>query len=133
MINPNDIRITKLKTKHNPYAKNAILAQVEFLVMAYSLMKKRVKRLKDIENSKNKDYRLPAAMLEEKFKITRNILQIINILQNDIKDVEVNSELINILFDIGKQISLGNISHSTQEAQKHYDVVILILDAFLDI
>ena len=114
----------------NPYINQGVLGQTEFLTQAYLLMRKKVRRLIEIEESREGS--LSLELIEEKFRITRNILNAIGILQNDIVSIEDHLELADILFEIGRRISLGNISKG-EESFEHYKFAIYILDEFLRI
>ena len=116
----------------NPYVDNQPpLDIVEFLKIAYTMMKKKVERLKEIEESKKRD-KLPLPLVKEKFEITSNILKALLDLTSALDYTKPDAkELADILNDIGLMLSKGNIAESKEEALKYYDIVIYILDEFL--
>jgi len=114
---------------NNPY-ETAILGTEEFLRIAYTRMRVKVKRLQEIEDSKKRG-KLPLPSLKEKFEITHAVLSALILLQNNIKDVQEYDELADLLGFIGIQISLGNISKTNEDASAHYQRVIKILNDFL--
>jgi len=93
-------------------------------------MKKKIKRLQEIEDSKVRD-KLPLPILKEKFEITRNVLQALILLQNDVKIDKEYDELGDALGFIGIQISLGNIGETNEEASAGYQRAIRVLEGFL--
>ena len=114
----------------NPYETSAVtLGQAEFLTIAYTRMRTKVRRLIEIEELKVRG-KLSLPLIKEKFDITRNVLQAVGILQNDIKDIENNMELADILAEIGFQISFGNVGIDKETSMRHYNNVVIILDCF---
>lgn len=117
----------------NPYETRVQLKTETFLETTYILMKKKVNRLIEIENSKKKN-KLPLPLLKEKFEITSNILKAITELSKDIDYNKPESEeLLNILNDLGLIIGKGNIAENKEESLKFYSIAIIILEAFLEI
>jgi len=116
----------------NPYETSAVtLGQAEFLTIAYTRMRTKVRRLIEIEELKVRG-KLSLPLIKEKFDITRNVLQAVGILQNDIKDIENNMELADILAEIGFQISFGNVGIDKETAMRHYGNAVIVLDCFLE-
>jgi len=116
----------------NPYMSKVPLNTVSFLETTYILLKKKVTRLIEIENSKKKN-KLSLPLLKEKFESTSNILQAITELSKNIDyNKSESEELAGILNDLGIIISKGNLTDSKEEALKYYDTAIIILEAFLE-
>jgi len=115
----------------NPYDNN-VLGEIEFLNLTYTLMKKKVKRLIQIEDSRLRG-KLSLPLIKEKFEETSKLLQSILHLQHDIKYTrKEDEELADILNYIGIEVSKGNIEKGT-DATYHYLNAIKVLDGFLNI
>jgi len=115
----------------NPYQKE--MTNKEFLRTAYTLMKKKVNRLIEIEKSKKKG-KLSLPLLKEKFEESSKILQSINLIgdmfdPNYSKDVLI---LLDIFNDFGILLGQANISDNSEEALKKYNICIYILEGFLE-
>jgi len=115
----------------NPYQKE--MTNKEFLRTAYTLMKKKVNRLIEIEKSKKRN-KLPLPLLKEKFEETSKILQSINLIggmfdPNYSKEVLI---LLDIFNDFGILLGQANISDDSEEALKKYNICIYILEGFLE-
>jgi hypothetical protein len=106
------------------------LNNFEFLRISYSLMKKKIQRLIEIENSKKKN-KLSLPLLKEKFEITSNILKAIKIIADEFDyDSDIN-ELLSILNDFGILLGEANLSENSESALEKYNICIIILEGFL--
>ena len=103
----------------------------EFLSVTYKMMLKKVKRLKEIENSKVRN-KLPLPVLKEKLEIISKLLEVLRLLMSSLDyNTEMGVTLSDIFTDFSRQLTLANISEQT-EAINRYDICIAILDGFLE-
>lgn len=115
----------------NPYNINAVLGTEEFLSTTYILIKRKVKRLQEIENSKKRN-KLSLPLLKEKFEVTSKALSAIMELTGMLDYNKTESiELADVLNDLGLLISKGNIAETKEIADYNYSICIIILEAFL--
>ena len=113
----------------NPY-ENQQMSQSDFLQKTYLLMRKKILRLIDIENSKVRN-KIPLPVLKEKLEIISNVLKALSLLMDSLDyNNPMGVELSNIFNDFGILLTLANISKN-KEAISKYNIVIAILDEFL--
>jgi len=106
------------------------LDNLEFLKISYTLMKIKIDRLIEIENSKKKN-KLPLPLLKEKFEISSNVLEAIKLISTQFDyDRDIN-ELLSILNDFGILLGEANLSEDSKSALEKYNICIIILEGFL--
>jgi hypothetical protein len=120
-----------MKMSTNPYQKTTLGMQ-EFLEIAYTKMKGKVLRLKELNKPKDE---LTLEEIKERFEITSNIIQSLLILQNNLdENAEIYKELtetFEMIVTLLTKTNVPDIMENTELANKYYDYVISILDGFL--
>ena len=106
------------------------LDNLEFLKISYTLMKRKIDRLIEIENFKKKN-KLPLPLLKEKFEITSNILEAIKLISSQFNYDKDIGELLNILNDFGILLGQANIAEDSKTALEKYNICKIILEGFL--
>jgi hypothetical protein len=115
----------------NPY-ENSTLGMSEFLEIAYTKMKGKVLRLKELNKPKDE---LSLEEIKERFEITSNIIQSLLILQNNVdENAEIYEDLtktFETIIVLLTKTNVPDIMEDTEIANKYYDYIISILDGFL--
>ena len=111
------------------------MSNEEFLRISYTLMKKKIDRLIEIEKSKKKN-KLPLPLIKEKFEITSKILESIRLISSlfdPTKDEKFVKELFDIFNDFGILLGQANIAEDSKTALEKYNICKIILEGFLGI
>jgi hypothetical protein len=115
----------------NPY-NNAILSDKEFLDRTYLLLKNKIKRLQEIEESKKRN-KLPLPLLKEKFEISHNVLEAIRLLITLIDfESQYGPDLADVYNDLALMLSKANIAEDKNIGLRYYEIAEAIVNGFRD-
>ena len=111
----------------NPY-QNSIQSPKEHLSIVYALIKKRIKRLVEIEKTRVRG-KISLPLTKEKFEDTSKLLDALRILIQQIDFTnEIGVQLADFYNDIGLNLSRGNIEEGAK-ALMYYDIAFAIVDS----